>query len=235
MNRVQSGIRANRGYLAILGLVLAAAVLTGASLPERDDPSNEIVADAMKVAKQQQETLPPYSVLRRYTLSNRHLSSPVAMQVRWRYVPGAGRQFEIVDSGSATGIARDALLRLLNDEAESSKLASDPAAVTPAHYNFESAATDEKSYKIRLTPKVNTKYLLNGFAYIGRDGGSFTRVQGTTSRRISFWVGKATVSQEFACIDGYWLPSRTHSVADVRLIGPTELTIEASDYQFGVR
>lgn len=215
-------------------VLLVAAASVGASWPESGTASTEIVAEARKAAKQQQDRLPPYSVLRRYTLGNKHLSSPVSMQVRWKYTPGAGREFQIVDPGSATGVAREALLRLLGEEAESSRLASDPASVTPDHYIFGSTAADESAYRIRLTPKLSTKYLLDGYAYIAREGGSLTRVQGTTSRRISFWVGKATISQEFANFDGYWLPSRTHSTADVRLIGATELTIEATDYKFGI-
>ncbi len=204
-------------------------------MPDSAGASNEIVAEAMKVARQQQERLPAYSVLRRYTLRNKHLSAPVAMQVRWKYSPGEGREFQIVDPGTATGIAREALLKLLQQEAESSKLASDPSSVTPDHYIFESTAADESAYTIRLTPKISTKYLVNGYAYIAREGGSLTRVQGTTSKRISFWVGKATISLEFANFEGYWLPSRTHSTADVRLIGNTELTIEATDYRFGIQ
>jgi len=218
------------------GLALLLVSVGGsAPLPDSAGSSNEIVDEAIKVARQQQERLPAYSVLRRYTLSNKHLSAPVAMQVRWKYSPGAGREFQVVDPGTATGIAREALLKLLQQEADSSKLASDPSSVTPDHYLFESTGSDESAYTIRLTPKISTKYLVNGYAYIAREGGSLTRVQGTTSKRISFWVGKATISQEFANFEGYWLPSRTHSTADVRLIGNTELTIEATDYRFGIQ
>jgi hypothetical protein len=94
---------------------------------------------------------------------------------------------------------------------------------------------DQLEYKLHLTPKVKTKYLLNGYAYIIRKGGWLSRVQGTTSRRISFWVGEADILQEFAKYDSYWLPSRTQSTAEVRFIGRTELTIEAAAYQFSVQ
>lgn len=236
MNRANPGqpIAIRRYCLAGLLLFLV-SIGGGAPLPDSADASNGIVAEAMKVARQQQERLPAYSVLRRYTLWNKHLSAPVAVQVRWKYSPGEGREFKIVDPGTATGIAREALLKLLQQEADSSKLASDPSSVTPDHYLFESTAADESAYTIRLTPKISTKYLVNGYAYISREGGSLTRVQGTTSKRISFWVGKATISQEFANFEGYWLPSRTHSTADVRLIGNTELTIEGTDYVFGIQ
>ncbi len=221
-----AGLSRKVQYLAGLGILLA--TIAAATVTERPDPSNGIVAEAMKVAKSQRERLPAYSVIRTYTLSNNHLASPAVMRVLWKHSPGAGRQYEIVDAGNATGVARDALLRVLNDEAESSKLETDPASVTLDHYLFAAAQPNETCYKFRLTPKMKTKYLLTGYAYVARDGGSFVRVEGTTSKRISFWVGEATITQEFAETNGYWLPSRTQSTADVRLIGETTLTIDAS-------
>jgi len=206
-----------------------------ASAEPHPDRCEEIVLEAMRVAKLQQERLPPYSVHCRYTIRNKHLNSPVVLQVLWRYIPGVGKRFEILDEGGASGITRQAILKVLADEAKSSQLNIDPAAITPEHYTFESTAADQLEYKLRLRPKVKSKYLLNGYAYIIRKGGSLSRVQGTTSRRISFWVGEADILQEFAKYGGYWLPSRTQSAAEVRLIGRTELTIEAGPYLFDVQ
>ncbi len=213
-------------------LVAGAATATLADLP---NPCDGIIAKTLKVAKVQQERLPAYSVIRQYTLSNKHLKAPVVVRVLWKYKPGVGKQFEVRDWGGATGITRDSLLKVLNDEADSSQLDRDPASVTPDHYNFESAAADANEYKLHLKPKQNTKYLLNGYAYVVRDGAQFKRIQGTTAHRLSFWVGEADITQEFANYGGYWLPSRTQSRADVRLIGSTELTIEAADYKFGAQ
>jgi hypothetical protein len=226
----------NRAKVQCLtGLGILLTTVATATITERPDSSTVIVTAAMKLAKNQAERLPPYSVVRRYTIKNKHLAAPAAMRVLWKYSPHAGKHYQILDAGNATGVARDALLRVLNDEADSSKLRTDPAGVTPDHYIFEATQPDETCYKLHLTPKTKTKYLLNGYAYVARDAGFFVRIEGTTSKRISFWVGEATITQEFANYSGYWLPSRTQSTAEVRLIGRTELSIEASDYNFSNR
>jgi hypothetical protein len=232
MNRINLKRRNGDWHRVAIFTLLATTV---AAAPHRADSCNEIVVEAMKIAKAQQERLPAYSVLCRYTIRNKHLISPVVLQVLWKYEPGAGKRFEILDEGGASGMTRQAILKVLADEANSSQLDIDPAAITPEHYAFEATTMDQLEYKLHLTPKVKTKYLLNGYAYIFRKGGSLIRVQGTTSKRLSFWVGEADILQEFANYDGYWLPSRTQSTAEVRLIGRTELTIEAGAYHFGAQ
>ncbi len=109
-------------------LLAGAATATLADLP---NPCDGIIAKTLKVAKVQQERLPAYSVIRQYTLSNKHLESAGSGAGLSGNTSQASERLEVRDWGGATGITRDSLLKVLNDEADSSQLDRDPASVTP--------------------------------------------------------------------------------------------------------
>lgn len=217
----------------------AVAACLGLSAQQRYDPLhkpqesvNEIVSEMMKVATSQQQRIGPYTVQRRYTVNNSHMKSAAVLQVLWTYAPGLGKEFKVLASEGASGLARRALIEVLTTEAKNSRLNTDPARISPAHYDFQLIALEQNDVKLRLTPKQKTKYLVDGYAFVTRPDSALIRVEGTTSKRLSFWVAKADVVQEFANYAGFWLPYKTKSTASVRFIGKTELTIEAQDYHF---
>ncbi len=218
---------------------LAVAACLGLSAQQQYDPLhrppesvNEIVSEMMQIADSQQQRIGPYTVQRRYTVNNSHMKSAAVLQVLWTYAPGLGKEFKVLASEGASGLARRALIEVLTTEAKNSRLNTDPGRISPAHYNFELIAREQNDVKLLLTPRRKSKYLVNGYAFVSRPDSALIRVEGTTSNRLSFWVGKAHVVQEFANYAGFWLPYKTKSTASVRFIGKTELTIEAEEYHF---
>lgn len=194
--------------------------------------ADECVLEILKVAKSQREHLGPYTVTRRYTLHNSHLKNATILQVMWTYKPGVGKQFKVLSSQGSSGLAQRALMEFLETEAKDSLLKTDPGSISPDHYSFQLAAIEQHDYKLLLTPRQEDKYLVNGCALVKRSSSAIVRVEGRTSKRLSFWVGNADVIQEFANYAGFWLPSKTRSTAYVRFAGKTELTIDAGNYHF---
>jgi len=217
---------------------LAMLVCLCASAQMHDPPlqhprsADESVLEILRVAKSQREHLGPYTVTRRYTLHNSHLKSVTILQVMWTYKPGVGKQFKVLSSQGSSGLAQRALMEVLETEAKDSLLKTDPSSITPDHYSFELGAIEQNDYKLRLTPRNENKYLLNGFALVKSSNSTIVRVEGRTAKRLSFWVSNADVVQEFANYGGFWLPSKTQSTANVRFAGKAELTIEAGNYHF---
>ena len=197
--------------------------------------ADESVLEILRVAKSQREHLGPYTVTRRYTLCNGHLKSATILQVMWTYKPGVGKQFKVLSSQGSSGLAQRALMEVLETEAKNSRLKTDPSSITLDHYSFELAASEQNNYKLRLTPRHKNKYLVNGYALVKESNNTIVRVEGRTSKRLSFWVSNADVVQEFANYAGFWLPSKTQSTANVRFAGKVDLTIEAGDYDFARR
>ena len=89
--------------------------------------------------------------------------------------------------------------------------------------------------KILETEVQDSRRLSHGYAFVKRPTAGIIRLEGRTSKRLSFWVGHAYIVQEFSEYAGFWLPFKTHSTAMIRLVGETELSIEAGEYRFESR
>jgi hypothetical protein len=202
---------------------------------EHPQSADEIASDVAKASQLQRQRLPAYSVILQYMVKNSHLKAPAIMHVQLTYQPGAGKQFKVLHSQGVSELVRRALMKILETEAKDSRRHSDPSSVTLDHYSFALDATDQSDYKLGIAPRHGSKYLLNGYALVKRPNAGIIRLEGRTSKRLSFWVGQAYIVQEFSEFAGFWLPSKTRSTATIRLVGETELSIEAGEYRFESR
>jgi len=192
----------------------------------------EIMAHVMGSALLQQQRLGQYSVVRQYTVRNRHLKQDAVLRVLWTYDPGKGRRFKVISNKGASGVTLRSIMTLLETEAENSRTKSDPSQIGPDHYTFKFAEPVKGDYRIQLTPRATSKFLLNGFVSVASPDWAIVRVEGKTSRRLSFWVSEAYIVQDFVRFGEFWLPHKTHSTAKIRFVGETELTIESAEYRF---
>ncbi len=182
--------------------------------------------------RSQKGLLPPYRVMKRYTVRTAKWKTPVILEVLWAYNPKTGKRFEIRSNQNASGFTLRALMEVIKNEEQNSLLEQEPGSITPDHYSFQLVSAEQNRLKLRLTPRAKSKYLLNGYAFVLAKGGAVTRVEGTTLSRLSFWVSEATVEQDFGNFKDFWLPTITRSSARVRFFGPTTLIIEAGAYRF---
>jgi hypothetical protein len=60
-------------------------------------------------------------------------------------------------------------------------------------------------------------------------------VEGRPADSLSFWIGRPVVIQDFEKLSGYWFATRRHSFMNGLLTGPSELTVEYSDYQIRLK
>jgi hypothetical protein len=81
-----------------------------------------------------------------------------------------------------------------------------------------------------LVPRIRTRFTLDGHACVDMSDLAMVRMEGRTAKRISFLVGRADVVQKFRKIGEFWYSSESHSTADVRFLGRTELIIKYLNY-----
>jgi hypothetical protein len=219
--------------------VLSVSVLVLALSPQRKPPPPDPVSLVSKAVlemeaarRSQKRLLPPYRVIKRYTVRTSKLKTPAILEVLWTYNPKTGKRFEVRSNQNALGFTLWALMEVLKNEEQNSRLEQEPGSITPDHYAFQLVSREQNRLKLRITPRTTSKYLLNGYAFLPANGGAVTRVEGTTSSRLSFWVSEATIEQDFGNFRNFWLPTKTRSSARVRFVGPTNLIIEAGEYRF---
>ena len=175
--------------------------------------------------------------IRRYTLHNKRWEKDAILRVRMISEAGIGKRFEILEWENAGGLQKHALEKILESEVEASKRSIDieDSAITSANYDFISLGSQiwngRESSLVQLVPKRNSKYLLEGKAWIDPIEHAIVRVEGRTAKSVSFWIGKPYIAQDFEKVDNVWVSLRNRSVSDVKLLGKTELSIDFTDYQ----
>ncbi len=195
-----------------------------------------IVARMVDRAVKQQSKLRRYSAMRRYTLRNHSLSGGVSMTASLMYEKGKGKRFLILHNERVTGIALHVLRNLLKEEEELSRDSSSPGEINNSNYQFALVGKQVQDgrlcYRLKLIPRHKTKFLIAGDLWVDTREFAIVCVKGTPSRSPSFWISRPFVEQHFHSVNGFWMPSRTHSTAQVKLAGPTELAIDYWDYRF---
>ncbi len=217
--------------------VLAAACASLAAQPhdaagKRTPSPEKIVRRLTRATDSQEDRLGEYIVNRRYSVRRKNSKDVDVLEVLWTYKPDAGKEFKILKTEGSSSLMQKALREVVETEAKNSHLNPNPASVTPDHYSFELVSEDETHYKLRLTPRTASKFLVDGEVLMDRESGEIVRLEGKTSKRLSFWVGNAHLKMDYAKTGEFWLPFRTQSTAHVRFFGDVELTINSENYRF---
>ncbi|MBV8819424.1 MAG: hypothetical protein JO022_13785 [Acidobacteriaceae bacterium] len=213
-------------------VVIAATVHSGAVLTDVEEISSRLVrADAEK-----RLNLEEYSVVRKYVLRNSRMNHDAVLTVKFNFQKGKGKWFEVVDSQGAEGMSRRVLERVIEAEVEAATPGrQENSRLTPDHYDFTLVGMESlrgrPCYVLALHPKMKSKYLLVGKAWIDAHDFAPVRVEGWSAASMSFFVGKAYIVQDFVKVGDFYMASYNQSKADSRLLGKSDLTIEYSDYE----
>jgi hypothetical protein len=184
-------------------------------------------ADSQRLA-----LLPQYSDLRRYTFTNERLKKSSEMLVRSKHQVGQGTEFVVLSSQGTEGVTGRIFRHVMDAEREAS--ARGENRIDSTSYNFELVSTElvngRDCYKLKLIPKKRNKFLLEGTAWVDRQDFGFVRITGQPAASVSFWVGRPVITIDFEKVGQLWLVARNTSLAQARLLGRSELTIEYSGY-----
>ena len=196
--------------------------------------STQIVSRMEAAAARQRANLCAYSVEQRYTLKNKHLNPSAEMDVRMDYKKGQPKHFQVL-AMKAQGVAKSSLQKLLHRETDTSgKDGHGKDSVDTANYQFKLLGLENcgngRCYKLQLKPRHNTKYLVDGTAWVNVDDFGLVRVSGHLSKSPSFWLSQPVIEQHFEKVDEFWLPSYNRSSSHVLFLGEADLTIEYSGY-----
>lgn len=222
----------------VLPLLLGIPSLCGFSIAAGSLPSSDqIIAAVTKRAEVQDNQLRDYSVMRRYTLRNHHMDGDASLTVELEYQAGHGKQFSIVRTVGA-GIAQHALLTLVRDEEKNSERNPSWNAINRSNYWFTLLGEEEhdgrQCYHFKIAPRETNRLLLDGELWVDTVDLAVVAIKGRPSKNLSFWLGRPSIEQHFAPVNGFWMPSANQTTAQVRLAGDTELHIEYWGYKFNV-
>ncbi len=205
--------------------------LGGLALAQQAPDANTIVARMMAARRQNHDRIGAYTVRRDYQLLDKQSQPKAQVVADITYLPPDQKQYRI--ESSSGGLGERILRDILAKETESSKDAQ-RKEVSPANYDFqfvgEETVNGRRCYVLSIQPKRQEKDMLRGKIWVDAETYNTHRIEGQLVKSPSWWIRDLSILMTFACVDGVWLHTATHAVADVRFKG--KYVMESRDVEY---
>lgn len=223
--------------LVALGcLILAGGTVNAFAADSLPATSDEILTTVEAEIARHHVLLKEYSVSRQYTMENFRFGKQAAVDVLMNYRMVEGERYTVL-----TRTGSDKLNSIIDQVLASEATASAPAEnarhqITAANYRARLLGIEivarHSCYVLDLTPKFKNRFLIAGKVWVDAENYGVVRIEGQFAASMSMLVGTPHISEEFAEVDGFWLPLHVRSITSSFLLGPTELNILFTNYQF---
>jgi hypothetical protein len=155
-----------------------------------------------------------------------------------RHISTLGRiTYQVLGFEGDHTVEKEVIARYIEAEIDAQREQKESMAVTPDNYKFHyksRGGLDGRSvYIFQVTPRKKRDGLFRGEVWI--DSATYLKVQetGYLVKNRSVFLKRVEFTRRYEIRDGISVPRRTESVADVRLVGKAELTIEYSNFSVG--
>jgi hypothetical protein len=208
--------------------VLAPQTSSGQVVSQTKSPDLAAIVASMERANQQNPAKTrAYTVTRRYKLFHGDERQPVSQTTaQVTFVPPSTKKYEIKQS---SGISRgqEMVRDILDLESVPAQSSSD---ISHNNYDFaflqQEKLGDIPTYLLRTIPKRKEKNLLNGLVWVDTRTFRIQRIEGTPTKKPSWWIKSLYIALQYTDLHGLWLPTYMRAGATVRVAGSYLLTGE---------
>lgn len=190
-----------------------------------------IVSRMMGARQENLARMRAYVVKRDYQLLDKQKQPRAQVIANIAYEPPDHKQYNIVRSTG--GIGGRVLLDIVRKETESSQETS-RKDISPQNYEFQLQGQEtidgRNCYVLSLTPKREEKDLIRGKIWVDAADYRIHRLEGSPVKSPSWWIRDLHVLVVFASVDGMWLHTFTHAIANVRFSG--QYVVETRDLEY---
>jgi outer membrane lipoprotein-sorting protein len=213
----------------------AAAVLFGAAAFVSAHAQNiqDVAAHIEQVQSQNRNNVRPYSVVREYKLLKDGGQQESQVTAEVSFVPPHSKDYQIQNtSGSNQG--PKVVKKVLEHESEMTEHWNE-TAITRDNYEFALAGHDtlrgRNCLVVQLTPKRESKELIEGQAWVDEQNFRILKISGTPSKSPSWWIKRLQITIEYGEVNGMWLQRTSNAQADVRIVGQRTLLSRDVSYR----
>jgi hypothetical protein len=219
--------------LSTLAIALCTVTIGSAQTSDPLPSAEDVVAKMMELDARRQSQMTGYTALRHYFAVNKKRHADMLVQVKCG--SDGAKQFDVLSEQGSGSIRKHVFQKLLNEETEASRRGTRSATrITPANYEFkvigQEALEAGPAYVLEVAPKTANKYLIRGKIWVDANDYSIVRIEGQPARNPSFWVRSVHFVHTYQKVGPFWFASSTHTTSEIRIFGPSELTIENSGY-----
>jgi hypothetical protein len=217
-------------YLACLTGLLAgiASAQANRALPD----VNAIIARMTAVQQENKAHARPFTVRRGYLLLDKKEEAKAQVVANITVQPPNQKQFSI--ESSSGGVGEKVLREILNKETEPPADAR-KKEISRDNYDFqllgEQTLDARRCYLLALIPRREEKDLIRGKIWVDAASYNILRIEGSPAKTPSWWIHDLYILMSFAEVDGMWLRTFTHAVANVRFKG--RYVMESRDLEYG--
>ena len=155
-----------------------------------------------------------------------------------RHISALGRiTYQVLGFEGDHTVQKEVIARYIEAEIDAQRDQAAAMAVTPTNYKFHYKSRGEldgrEAYIFEVTPRKKRDGLFRGQLWI--DAATYLKVQetGYLVKNRSMFLKRVEFTRRYEIRDGISVPRRTESVADVRLVGKAELTIDYTNFSVG--
>lgn len=150
-----------------------------------------------------------------------------AAVVAWTALDARGFSYEILDQEGSGLIIGKVLKAALETEQETvAKGVAGQMALTEANYEFGEVNHDRPDVvSLEIRPRRKHLMLIDGAVLFDASSGDLIGVEGSPSKRPSFWTRRVTLSRRYARIGDVRVPVAMESSSDVLMVGASSFTM----------
>lgn len=220
------------GLPGFIGFCLVRAVAAGEGPPSLT--TVEVVEKMVAMNALRAQALRSYTVTRLYHVENRKRKANLVATMT--YQSPDKKDFKIVSQSGSGVLQKLVLKRAIESEQEAARTeAGKASAIHPDNYDFNLIGSEQEAerqlYVLTADPKVNNKFCIRGRIWVDCQDFAIVRVEGQPAKNPSWWLKRVEIRQNYKPVGDFWLPERNESRSQVRIFGPSSLTIDYTDYQ----
>jgi hypothetical protein len=211
---------------------MAAVALANDAPPD----AQTIVERMLQAQRENKARVRAFTVKRGYLLLDKQDQEKARIVATITLSPPDDRQYQIESASGGTGekVLRD----ILNRDTERPNDAQ-RTELSPRNYDFqllgEAQLEGRRCYLLSLSPRREEKDLLRGQVWVDAENYNVRRIEGSPVKAPSWWIRDLHVLMNFAEIEGMWLRTFTHAVANVRFKGRYVMESRDLEYRFDVQ
>jgi hypothetical protein len=227
-----AGLALRFTFLAPLVCLLAVAAVaqTNASPPD----ARSVVERMLKAQQDNKARVRPFTVKRGYLLLDKQDQEKAQVVASITVLPPDSKQYQI--ESSSGGFGEKVLRDILSKETEQPKDAQ-RKELSNENYGFQLLGQEmlngRRCYLLGLNPRREEKDLLRGKIWVDAENYNILRIEGSPAKTPSWWIRDLHILMNFANVDGMWLHTFTHAVANVRFKGRYVMVSRDLEYRFG--
>jgi hypothetical protein len=219
--------------LTSLGWLICLVAALAEAQAAHPTPDVNTIVQRMAAAQQENKAhLRPFTVKRGYFLLDKKDQTKGEVVANITVLPPDNKQYSI-ESSSGGGMGEKVLRDILTKETEPPK-DEQKKELSVENYDFQLLGTEmmdgRQCYLLSMNPRREEKDLLRGKIWVDAQNYNIHRIEGSPVKSPSWWIHDIQILISFAEVDGMWLRTFTHAVANVRFKG--KYVMESRDLEY---